>query len=277
MPDSTPDTSLLASYARFEQNMGWRLGSYAKTVVYHSAKDHVCPTCGGPKRDNAPLCYSCTGLREQAKVLGVEHLLADRVRIANYAIKFDQMYRVMDGYKRDRQEAKDYQETLKYVLGDALVVHWNCLSHTSDGLVPSAWATIPSTTSSERHGKPHPLNRLVSPMLTIPEVKLSANEQKSRSIRPSTFSLDGSYSAETLRHILLIDDTWTSGGTVESAAIMLKQHGAKRVTVYCLARIIDLEYCSRMIGRSVADGYKQLSYRNGCPWDYGQCPMLNKR
>ena len=67
-----------------------------------------------------PLCYSCSSLHEQAKTLNVEHLLADRVRIANYAIKFDQMYRVMDGYKRDRQGAKDYQETLKYVLGDTL-------------------------------------------------------------------------------------------------------------------------------------------------------------
>lgn len=33
------------------------------------------------------------------------NLLADRVRIANYAIKFDQMYRVMDGYKRNRPES----------------------------------------------------------------------------------------------------------------------------------------------------------------------------
>ena len=29
------------AYTRFEQNMGWRIGSYAKTVIYHSAQDHV--------------------------------------------------------------------------------------------------------------------------------------------------------------------------------------------------------------------------------------------
>lgn len=279
MLDSTLNLNLLAAYARFEQSMGWRLGSYAKTVIYRSAKHHVCPTCGGPKRDSTSLCYSCTSLRQQAEALGVAHLMADRVRIANYAIKFDQMYRVMDGYKRNRPESKeDYCETLKYVLGDALVVHWSCLTHTSDGVMPSAWATIPSTTTSERYGQPHPLNGLVSPMLnkTIPEVKLLANEQKHRAIATSTFSLDGSYSDETLRHVLLIDDTWTSGGTAESASIMLKQSGAQRVTIYCLARIIDLDYCSRMIGQSVSDGYKQLTYRNGCPWDYDQCPMRNK-
>ena len=252
-------------------------GQLCETVVYRSAKDHVCPTCGGPKQDGVQLCYSCSSLHEQAKKLNVEHLLADRVRIANYAIKFDQMYRVMDGYKRDRQEAKDYQETLKYVLGDALIVHWSCLTHTSDGLIPSSWATIPSTTTSDHHGQPHPLNGLVSPMLSvIPGVKLAANGPKCRAIRLSTFALNGSYPIEMLRHVLLIDDTWTSGGTVESASIMLKQHGVERVTVFCLARIIDLDYCSRMIGRDVADGYKRLAYRDECPWDYSQCPMRNK-
>lgn len=277
MSDPASDRSLLDSYARFERNMGWRLGSYAKTVVYHSVKNHICPTCGGPKRDGMPLCYSCLGLHKQARELGVEHLMADRVRIANYAIKYDQMYRVMDGYKRDRPESKDYRETLKYVLGNALVVHWNCLTHTSDGVMPSAWATIPSTKSSERYGKPHPLNELVSPMLTIPEVRLTANESKTRSIMPSTFSLNGSYSTGTLRHVLLIDDTWTSGGTAESAAIMLKQHGAMRVTVYCLARIIDLAYCSHIVGQSVSEGYKRLTYRSTCPWGYDQCPMTVAR
>lgn len=106
MLDSTLNLNLLAAYARFEQSMGWRLGSYAKTVIYRSAKHHVCPTCGGPKRDSTSLCYSCTSLRQQAEALGVAHLMADRVRIANYAIKFDQMYRVMDGYKRNRPESE---------------------------------------------------------------------------------------------------------------------------------------------------------------------------
>lgn len=55
MLDSTLNLNLLAAYARFEQSMGWRLGSYAKTVIYRSAKHHVCPTCGGPKRDSTSL------------------------------------------------------------------------------------------------------------------------------------------------------------------------------------------------------------------------------
>lgn len=81
MLDSTLNLNLLAAYARFEQSMGWRLGSYAKTVIYRSAKHHVCPTCGGPKLDSASLCYSCTSLRQQAEALGVAHLMADRVRM----------------------------------------------------------------------------------------------------------------------------------------------------------------------------------------------------
>ncbi|WP_146192036.1 ComF family protein [Bifidobacterium catulorum] len=205
----------------------------------------------------------------------MEHQMADQVRIANYAIKFDQMYRVMDGYKRNRKESKDYQETLKYVLGDALAVHRDCLARMSGGISPSSWTTIPSTKSSERYGQPHPLNGLVSPILkAIPEIRLLVNGPKTRAISSETFFLSEMYPSEMMRHVLLIDDTWTSGGTVESAAIMLKQHGAQRVTIYCLARIIDLDYCSRMVGQEVADGYSRLSYRGGCPWGSPQCPMV---
>ena len=266
------------AYTRFEQNMGWRIGSYAKTVIYHSAQDHVCPLCGGPKKTGTTICYSCARLYDEARQLGVEPLMADCVRIANYAIKFDQMYKVMDGYKRNLPEAKEYQETLKYVLGDALVIHWQCLGRVSDGSAPTAWATMPSTKSSERYGRPHPLNRLVSSLLgrtMIPEIVLVANSDKTREIAPGTFSLAHERRADVLRHVLLIDDTWTSGGTVESAAVMLKQQGAQRGTIFCLARIIDYGFCSRMVSPEVADAYMQLPYRLTCPWGLGRHQLVD--
>lgn len=54
---------------------------------------------------------------------------------------------------------------------------------------------------------------------------------------------------------------WTSGGIVELAFVMFKQHGVKRVTVSCLARIIDLDYCSRMVW---SDGASPMTI-GGCP------------
>ena len=255
-------------YGRFEEQMVQRIGSFAKPVVYQTKYHHACPVCGGPKLQDSPICYSCQRLAEQAQRQGVSNLLADRVRISHYAIKFDQMYRIVAGYKRDSPESVEYRETLKYVLGDALAIHYPCIAKVSDGHEPTSWVTVPSTTNGMHHGRPHPLHQLVEPMLgrAIPEIELVAHGEKTRRIVPDTFSLAGEYNPSSLRHVLVIDDTWTSGTTVQSAAIMLKQQGAQRVTIYCLARVIDLDYCRQQVGRGIAHGYEHMEYRKLCPW-----------
>lgn len=254
-------------YGRFEDQMVQRIGSFAKPVVYQTEYHHACPICGGPKRHDVSICYSCQRLANQAQQQGVANLLADQVRISHYAIKYDQMYRIVAGYKRGTPESDEYREILKYVLGDALVIHYPCIAHISNGQSPTSWVTVPSTTNGKHYGRPHPLHQLVEPILgqAIPEIELIAQREKARKIAPDTFSLASEYNQELLRHVLVIDDTWTSGGTVQSAAIMLKQHGAVTVTIYCLARVIDLDYCQHL-GSEIAKGYEQMEYRKLCPW-----------
>ena len=38
------------------------------------------------------------------------------------------------------------------------------------------------------------------------------------------------------RHVLLLDDTWTTGSKLQSAAVALRQAGAAAVTGLCVAR-----------------------------------------
>lgn len=261
----------------FARRMRARVGSYAKTVLYHSQLDHVCPVCGGPKKAEYPRCGSCASLCKAAYDAGGVDLLADRVRIAYYAVKYDQMYRVVDGYKRDdRREAGEYLTTMKYMLGNALAIHRPCLERLADGVPPTSWAVIPSTKGSSRYGRPHPLEALVVPIMDgyLPQVRLQAvGAKQRRSVRPDMFDLQGSPDARMLRHVLLIDDTWTTGGNVESAAAMLKRHGAEQVTVFCVARVIDLHFCTRAIGRDVTKGYQRLRYHYVCPWTGKPCDV----
>jgi orotate phosphoribosyltransferase len=42
--------------------------------------------------------------------------------------------------------------------------------------------------------------------------------------------------------VLLIDDTWTTGGSVQAAACALKHAGARRVGVVVIGRHINREY-----------------------------------
>ena len=123
MPIRPPREEL---YGRFEEQMVQRIGSFAKPVIYQTKYHHVCPICGGPKLHDASICYSCQRLTDQAQQQGVSNLLADQVRIGHYAIKYDQMYRIVAGYKRDTPESVEYCEILKYVLGDVLAVPVHC-------------------------------------------------------------------------------------------------------------------------------------------------------
>ena len=42
------------------------------------------------------------------------------------------------------------------------------------------------------------------------------------------------------KRLLLVDDVYTSGATVEECARTLYQNGARRVDVFTVARVVDL-------------------------------------
>ena len=261
----------------FEMAKAYRMGSYAKNVIYHSRYGHVCPTCGGPKKSDFQTCFGCGREADEADNSNGTIRLADTVRISHYAIKYDQMYRVMDGYKKtDDPSSHGYQTTLKYILGDALFIHYRCIREAT-GKHPTAWTTIPSTkTSTARYGRPSVLESLVAPILApfrLKHVPIRSLDVKHRyRVVPEAFELCSPQRPEDLEHVLVIDDSWTSGGTSQSVAAMLKRHGAKQVTIYCAARIIDLGYAAG-ISPSVAEGYRNLPYEIKCPWMLDQCEL----
>jgi hypothetical protein len=87
-------------------------------------------------------------------------------------------------------------------------------------------------------GRPgeHPLLGLVSGCFALPLVMLGAKaggDPWARSLDPDRFA-----AARPLRgaHVLLLDDTWVSGGTAQSAAVALKRAGSRRVTTVVLGR-----------------------------------------
>lgn len=72
-------------------------------------------------------------------------------------------------------------------------------------------------------------------------------------------------------HVLLIDDTWTSGGHALSAALSLKKAGAKHVSILVLARWLTIEWeatTSQWLKRLDGPDYDPVV----CPWTQGPCP-----
>jgi hypothetical protein len=84
---------------------------------------------------------------------------------------------------------------------------------------------------------PHPLLELTSPYLRLRPARLAMwPGRQGRDLDIQRF-----YAERTLPQadVLLLDDTWVSGASAQSAAAALKLAGARRVAIVVLARHLD--------------------------------------
>jgi phosphoribosylpyrophosphate synthetase len=99
----------------------------------------------------------------------------------------------------------------------------------------------------------------------LPE--LARNGERPREISRTHFSAVG---LPRGAHVLLVDDTWASGGHAQSAALALREAGAARVSVLVVARWLkhDFAHNETFVRELASREYDPLL----CPWTRGQCP-----
>lgn len=252
----------------YEQLLHDRYGSFLRTVRYQSQGDHLCPICGGIKQKGYDYCYSCTVLSSANK------LPITRPALGFYAVEeMRQFYTVVHDYKElatpnTQQSRGSYTALIALILTVDVKNHLNCIRQLA-GTDITAWATIPSSKGSKRAGRQHPLNKIVRGLLgdTFPEVRLVATGEKQRGIDPHEFALAGG-EQPSLNHVLLIDDSWVTGGSIQSAALALKSGGAKHISAYCIARVAATRYLEQILGPKGPHRFMTaLKYESGwCPW-----------
>lgn len=150
----------------------------------------------------------------------------------------------------------------------ALRGHSRCAASLLDQPV-SAWATVPSLPPKD---SPHALNKIVRSLSRrgSTEIVLSgiANPANPREVNGAHFTV---HNPQTGGHVLLIDDTWTSGGHALSAALALRTAGAEYVSVLALARWLKIGWeatTEEWARRQLATDYSPQF----CPWTQGGCP-----
>lgn len=254
MPDQVSLYQLLQS----------RYGSFLQTVRFHSQQDHLCSICGGIKSSNYDYCVSCSQMLNGSIT---DRLPIDHMAFGFYAMEgSSQFYTTVHDYK-ESLDVK-HSQLLELILQVQIGQHLHCINEVG-GAPLTSWAVIPSSQSSRRYGKPHPLATLVRRVLPeLPEIKLQPTNVKTRTLRSDAFSLGGQVDSTLLRHVLLIDDSWVTGGSIESAALTLKQSGAQIVSAYCCARIVDGRYIQNTFGSTVYNGFiHNLPFIPcWCPW-----------
>jgi hypothetical protein len=202
------------------------------------------------------LCQECQGH------LRAELPLADRVGVLIYAEKHDsQSYKVVRQYKGPNP-GPDVERVMMSLIALGLRGHVECAMRMSG--TPTGWAVMPSSKGRMRLGE------IVRGMTRRPddEIRLgTARDFEQRRLRPDNFVIESDHVPE---RVLLVDDSWVSGSNAQSAAAALKQAGAKDVSVFVVARVLDPTYPATK--RFLAARGRPAFDATICPWTGGACP-----
>jgi hypothetical protein len=209
----------------------------------------TCAVCRRPVGPGFARCYQCGRHARLGR-----GLLADAVVPVAYAIKGTALATDLWRYKSLAGPSPSARTSLRLLLLTFLHDHGECVwrhaGSRGSGLRGAGWhgaglrtvglrgagrlAVVP--TGCGRPG-PHPLLELVSPYLRLPLTRLVMRPgSQGRDLDVNRFRTDGTAAGA---RILLLDDSWVSGASAQSAAAALKLAGARQVAIVVLGRHLD--------------------------------------
>jgi hypothetical protein len=188
-------------------------------------------------------CYQCDLARREAG-----GLLADVVTPLRYAVRGGPLAGDLWRYKSGGDGAAEAAVRLREMLAVFLREHGQCVWQAA-GMTqpPTMVAVVPSG-----QGRPgsHPLSGIVRSSAPLPMVRLSVRGiARGRGVAVGWLRVpDRAAGTVAGADVLVVDDTWVSGGSAQSAAVALKLAGARRVAVLVLGRHLDPRSAALMNG-----------------------------
>ena len=201
----------------------------------------MCAVCWTSVPPDFRLCFQCNAARN-----GFRQGLADIVVPVALAVKREQLAHELWHYKYDVDPSVRSRLTTR--LGAVL---WRFLGqhekHIAEAVgVPEFGivTTVPGT--RQREGN-HPLERIVGtlvgqtkdryePLLALGQGGAAPSHSLAADRYVATRPLPGEVS------VLVVDDTWTTGGNAQSAALALQAAGATKVAVVVIGRHFDRSF-----------------------------------
>jgi hypothetical protein len=189
----------------------------------------TCGLCRGPARPGFARCYQC----ERHAGLG-RGLLADAVVPISYAIRGTPFADDLWRYKAQPAPSAAARASVLALLVAFLADHGRCVWRYAAMPPPAGLAVVP--TGLGRAG-PHPLQQLTAPYLRLARCELTLRPgRQGRAFDPDRYQAAGVPPGAS---VLLIDDTWVSGASAQSAVAALKQAGARHVAVVVVGRHVN--------------------------------------
>ncbi len=214
----------------------------------------VCETCFN-FTDGYARCYACAR----------GEIWLDAVAPVSYSVAHEQLHHVLSSYKRLRGTgARRLTVELAALLWRFLAAHERCVARAAGVPAFERVSTVPSGTRSNEDA--HPLrvivSELVAPACARYEQLLerSETELRAREFQRDKFRARRRLDGET---VLLIDDTWTTGASAQSAAAALKLAGAGVVAAVVLGRHLNREWHEN--DRRLRELTQPFDWKN-CAW-----------
>ena len=199
------------------------------------ASGETCAVCTTPTE--YPTCWPC----RQHRQMGLP--LADLVVPLTYATKQSQAYTDVSVYKQlpSGPQVAAAKSRLLQLFYASISRHVSCLVANE----PIRFVThVPSTSGRPA---PHPIDEFAQMFASdLQRISLRyagvATEDRNarRLLNPAAFEVASG--VPTGGHVLVLDDSWVTGGHAQSVAGALKSAGASMVTIVTLARVLDTNY-----------------------------------
>ncbi len=193
----------------------------------------VCTTCFN-FTDGYSRCYACD----------YGQSVLDAVTPISYSVAREQLHHALASYKRlDGEVARRLGASLAAILWRFLAEHESCVARAAGTDRFDLVTTVPS--GDRARDERHPLRWIVGELVGPTRDRYHPILQRSHTHAvPRTFIPDKFAATNRLnnRSVLLIDDTWTTGASAQSAAAALKAAGAGATAAVVIGRHLNREW-----------------------------------
>lgn len=184
--------------------------------------------------DGYEQCYACSHCEQWL----------DCVVPVSYSVAHEQLHHALASYKRVASvSSRQLQLQLAGVLWRFLASHEPCLARGAKASEFGLVTTVPSGLAARAAA--HPLQHLVADIVAPTRARHAPLLARSDvACPPRTFSPEKFRATRTLNGeaVLLVDDTWTTGASAQSAAAALKAAGAGPVAAVVLGRHVNRQW-----------------------------------
>jgi predicted amidophosphoribosyltransferase len=200
----------------------------------------------GPRRgpDVCATCFNFTAGYDRCWACAHGHPALDSVAPISYSVAREQLHHALASYKRlNGDVARRLQAILAAILWRFLTGHEACVAKTTGTSRFDLVTTVPSGDPTRDEG--HPLRTIVGELVAPTRdryhrlLRRTGAQIGPRSFNPDKFEAIRRFDGQA---ILLIDDTWTTGASAQSAAAALKAAGAGPVAAVVIGRHLNREW-----------------------------------